>query len=325
MAVVVNTNTQSIFAQRALSGNTLNLQRNIERLSTGYRINRAADDAAGLSISEKLTTRIRGYLKAKQNASDGISMAQTAEGSLGIVQENLQRIRELAVQGLNGTNSVNEVNAIQNEINERISNIADISTSTEFNGIQLLDGTANRVLQTGSDAGQTTTLNFVSGVAANTGVDIDVAFDSTGTTADSGHFIEGVSITGFALNRLQLDGATVDSLSAIASGTTTDNINIVIGTPAADEISLDDLDTIIDNISRMRSQIGATQNALESRIEYLDIAVENASASRSRIKDVDVAYESSILVKNQILQQSAAAMLSQANQVPSIALQLLGG
>lgn len=326
--VVINTNTQSIFAQRALSINTLNLQRNIERLSTGFRINRAADDAAGLSISEKLTTRVQGYAKAKQNASDGISMAQTTEGSLGIVQENLQRIRELVVQGLNGTNSPKEVNAIQNEINERVQNIDDIATSTEFNGIQLLDGTTNRVLQTGSDAGQTTTLSFQSGVAAARGVDIDVSLVAAGTvTNDAGHLVEGLAAgASFSLDRIHLTLATVDSVAAINAADPTLNRDIVIGTPAAtNEIDLSDLDTIIDNVSRMRSEIGAVQNTLESRITYLDIARENAEASRSRIKDVDVALESSALIKNQVLQQSAAAMLSQANQIPSIALQLLGG
>ncbi len=322
MAVVVNTNTQSIFAQRALSGNTLNLQRNIERLSTGFRINRAADDAAGLSISNKLTARVRGFAKAKQNASDGISMVQTAEGSLSIIQENLQRIRELVVQGINGTNSANEKDALQNEINERITIIGDIATNTEFNGISLLDGTANAILQTGADTGQTTTIDLQSGVAAATGMDIDIAFEVTGVAAtDGGHLVEGVGLVGFSLDELHIDGATgVDSLAGNAN-----NVEIVVGTAGAGEVDLDDLDAIIDNVSRMRSELGATQNALESKITYLDVARENAEASRSRIRDVDVAKESSALVKNQILQQSAAAMLSQANQQPQIALQLLGG
>lgn len=322
MSVVVNTNTQSIFAQRSLGQNTLNLQRNIERLSTGFRINRAADDAAGLSISEKLTARINGFNKAKQNASDGISMVQTAEGSLGIIQDNMQRIRELVVQGLNGTNSANEANALQNEINERIQIISDIGVETEFNGIQLLDGTANRILQTGADAGQITTIGFQSGTALATGVDIDVAYVSTGAPViNGGHLVEGIpAASNFALNRLHLAAATgVPSLAGAAN-----NRDIVIGTPGANQIDLDDLDLIIDNVSRMRSELGATQNALESKITYLDSAMENAAASRSRIKDVDVAMESSSLVKNQILQQSASAMLSQANQMPQIALQLIG-
>ena len=335
VSVVVNTNTQSIFAQRALSRNTMDMQRNIEHLSTGFKINRAADDAAGLSISEKMTARIQGFAKAKQNASDGISMAQTADGSLGIIQENLQRIRELVVQGINGTYSQNEIDALQNEINQRIINIRDIGASTEFNGIALLDGTANRVLQTGADDGQTTTLNFASGgTVAQTGIAINIyAASETGNDFEHGHLTEGIQ-TGFALAELQLAGASVDSLAVLegggnihTSGGTAGaaaNFNIAINNTAA-QVGLADLDTIIDNVSRMRSELGAVQNAIESKILYLDIARENAEASRSRIKDVDVAYESSNLVKNQILQQSASAMLSQANSQPQIALQLIGG
>ena len=331
MAVVVNTNTQSIFAQRSLSKNTLNLQRNMERLSTGFRINRAADDAAGLSISEKQTARIQGYVKAKQNASDGISMMQTSEGALGIIQDNLQRIRELVVQGLNGTNSSNEIDALQREINERIQIIADVGADSEFNGVTLLDGTTNRALQTGADEGQTTTLSLLSGTAnANTGVDIDVTQESVaaGNTAN-GTLVEGITdgagaaAANFSLGEIRISGTTIDSYSVLNSVAGAVNIDLV-ATPAGGTFGLGTIDTMLDNVSRMRSELGAIQNALESKIEYLDIAMENESAARSRIKDVDVARESSALLKNQILQQSAAAMISQANQTPQIALQLLG-
>jgi flagellin len=302
--IYVNTNTQSVFAQRSLGKNTMNLQRNIEKLSTGFRINRAADDAAGLSISEKLTSQIRGLEKAEQNIGDGISMVQTAEGGLSIVQDNVQRIRELIVQGANGTNSENELAALQREINARVTTVADIATSTEFNGLNLLDaslggGTAALVtaagatqdfaLQTGSDQGQQTFINFDT-------IDVDVASTAAGTIGEGGA----------ALNSLSVGSTGV----AAASGSTT----------LAD---LDDVDAILDNISRMRSEFGAIQNSLESKAEYLNVAKENAMASRSRIKDVDVAKESSTMVKNQILQQSAAAMLSQANSTPQLALNLL--
>jgi flagellin len=322
-SLVVNTNTQSIFAQRALRNNTIGLQRNIERLSTGFRINRAADDAAGLSIANKLTTSIRGLEKAKQNSGDGISLIQTAEGGLSIIQDNLQRIRELVIQGLNGTNGVNEKDALQREINERVKVIDDIASSTKFNGISLLKGnTSNVVLQTGSNNGETTTLVMIPGgsttataaaTTASTGVDISIALEVNTTTADTtadttrGRITEGISTNGFAVNKIQLTGATVNSLNGV-------NVAATVA----------DIDRMIDNISRMRSYLGANQNALESKIEYMDIAMENASASRSRIQDVDIALESSALVKNQILQQTASTMLSQANQTPQIALQLLG-
>jgi flagellin len=310
MSLVVNTNTQSLFAQRALRRNTGALQVNIERLSTGFRINRAADDAAGLSISNKLSTEIRGLEKASQNAADGISLIQTAEGGLAVIQENLQRIRELVIQGTSGTNGTQERGALQREINERVKIINDIANATQFNGQQLLVNPTDKVLQTGSGSGQITTLEFASGTSnANTGINISISFMSTLGDSAHGHLVEGASI-GFALDRLFLTGSNVNSLNY---GTHNTNIPATVG----------DIDTMIDNISRMRSYFGAAQNSLESKIEYIDVARENAEASRSRIRDVDIARESSILVKNQILQQTASAMLSQANTSPQIALSLL--
>lgn len=291
MAIYVNTNTQSVFAQRSLNKNTMGLQKNIEKLSTGFRINRAADDAAGLSISEKLTSQVRGLEKAEQNIGDGISMLQTAEGGLSIAQDNLQRIRELVVQSANGTNSENELAALQREINARVLTIEDIANETQFNGINLLDGDSGTItFQTGSDNGQTTQLDLTN---------FDLNMDTTG----------GGSV-----------GENANQLDELGSGSTTVQTAFASFEPIA---NLDDLDTQIGNISRMRSELGALQNSFESKAEYLNVAKENAMASRSRIRDVDVAKESSSMVKNQILQQSAAAMLSQANSTPQLALNLL--
>jgi flagellin len=309
MGVVVNTNTQSLFAQRALRVNTSNLKSNIERLSTGLRINRAADDAAGLSISNKLSTSIRGLDKAMQNAGDGVSLIQTAEGGLGVIQENLQRVRELVIQGNNGTNGASELNAIQREINERIRIIDDIAKATKFNNQALLVSATDKVLQTGANSSETTTIELSPHSAAATGIDIDISYVRATGTTEYGEINEGTA-TGFALDRIQLTGATVNSLNY-----TTHTTNV-----AAD---VSDIDAMVDNVSRMRSYLGALQNSLESKIDYLDVARENAESSRSRIQDVDVARESSILVKNQILQQTASAMLAQANAQPQIALQLL--
>ena len=308
MPVYVNTNVQSIFAQRALGGNTMNLQSSIEKLSTGSRINRAADDAAGLSISEKLTSQIRGLAKAEQNIGDGISMVQTAEGALSIVQDNLQRIRELVVQAENGTNSDNELDAIQREINARVTTIDDISNETQFNGLNLLDGSlGNNVagvtatdfaLQTGADNNQTTQIDFDAFIIDITGADAQDGLNA-----------------GAAFNLEDLNVSTATGSVGPQSAP---------GTPgAATAAPLTGIDFMLDNISTMRSELGATQNSLESKAEYLNVAKENASASRSRIRDVDVASESSEMVKSQILQQTSAAMLSQANQTPQLALSLL--
>lgn len=294
MSVVINTNTQSLFAQRALSMNTMSLQRNIERLSTGYRINRASDDAAGLSISEKMTATIRGLDKAAQNAGDGISMLQTSEGALSVIQDNIQRIRELVVQASNGTNGADELTALQSEIVERRNTIDAIADNVKFNGIELLDGTTgNVVLQTGSDNGQTTTISF--------GDD----FSSNGTNANANLNLGNTGAAG---------AAAAQTLNVIDVTTITANnyTGALLG-----------LDNNLNNISNKRSALGAAQNGLESKVEFLKVASENMSAARSRIRDVDIADESSKLVKNQILQQSAAAMLGQANQSPQVALSLL--
>ena len=287
--------------------NTDALEKNVQRLSTGFKINRAADDAAGNSISSKLTTELLGLDKAQQNAADGISMIQTAEGALSVIQENVIKIRELVVQGINGTNSPAERGALQREINERIQIIDDITQATEFNGQQLIYDPTDKVLQS---VGQTTTLSLEPGILANIGADIDITYVSTNTTnTDFGQLVEN-STTGFALDRLYIPNSNVDSYNFATHAT---NVPAQLG----------DLDTLIDNLSRMRSYLGAIQNTLESKLDYIGTAEENSQAARSRIKDVDVAKESSKLVQNQILQQTASAMLVQANSMPEIVLSLL--
>jgi flagellin len=311
--ISINTNTQSLFAQRALGNNTFDLQKSIERLSTGYRINRAGDDAAGLSIAQGLTSDIRGTQMAKRNVGDGISAIQTAEGAIAVIQDNMQRIRELVIQGINGTNSSDEADALQREINERVNTIDEISQATKFNGITLLydnnAATANISLQTGSNDGDTTAITLRRAVTANAGIEVDIAQARTGTTADAGSMVEGTA-SSFVLQGIHLGvtGMGVDSAGGVTSNNTA---------------TVSDIDQVINNLSRMRSYLGAVQNSLESKSEYLDISAENASASLSRIQDVDVASESSNLVRNQILQQTAGAMLAQANNSPQIALSLL--
>ena len=290
MSIVVNTNIQSLFAQRALSKNTSNLQKSVEQLSTGSKINKAADDAAGLSISEKLTSQVRGLEKAKQNAGDGISMIQTAEGGLSVVHDNLQRIRELVVQSKNETNGSSELDSIQREINERVSTIDKIADSTKYNGNALIKGASAKSLQIGADDGQTLSVGLDT-------IDIDVSDTAANTLGEGAIKLSTLHVGGSIKAQ---DGSTATTTGTIAN-----------------------VDKMITNVSKMRSYLGAIQNSLESRMDYLDVAVENNSASRSRVKDVDVAKESSNMLKNQILQQSAASMLSQANSTPQLALNLL--
>jgi flagellin len=298
MGITVNTNTQSLFAQRALRENTGMLKKSLEKLSTGSRINRAGDDAAGLSVSQKATTLIKGMDQAQRNIGDGLAMISTIDGALGVVQDNLQRIRELTVQASNGTNGIDEKDAIQREINERVTAINDMGKNATFNGVSLLQNTADITLQSGPNDGNTLVIQTAAGTSANRGFFID--HNSTG----SGSLGEGAI-----------------ALSTFSIGAT--NVKSVSGTTTATTSSLSRLDAMIKNISRMRSQGGAYENSLGSSMDFLDRYSEGLQSARSRVADVDVAAESAEFTKSQILQQTAASMLSQANATPQIALNLL--
>jgi flagellin len=305
----VVTNTPSLTAARALYKNTFDLQRSVERMSTGLRVNHAGDDAASSAIADLMQTEIGGLGKAIQNAQDGISMAQTIDGGLVAVQENLQRIRELMVQGTNGTLGGDQKDSIQREINERITVIGDIANTVKFNGSALLkDSSANAALQTGAYNGETTTLYLLDTVAADQGIQINIAYERAAAASEYGSLVEGAT-AGFALDELHISGAAVAS----KDGDVTSGAN---GTLA-------DMDALIGNISRMRGTVGAFSNALESKIEFMMLHKENVTASKGRMIDLDVAAESSKLVKSQILQKAATSMLAQANSMPASALDLL--
>jgi len=283
MSIIINTNVSSILVQRSLSNSTSNIQSSLEKLSTGYRINKAADDAAGLTISESLKAQGRGAKVASDNAQTGINLLQTAEGDLAIIQDNLQRIRDLAVQAANGTNGSAERTAIQSEVDQRVTEINRLADSSAFNEINLLDGTQSSLsIQIGANS--TASLNA-----------IDIAGGTTNPLAAA-----DVSTLGM----------TTETSTAFASA-------------AAAASFIAEVDTAIDNVSSRRSTIGSIQNRLESAIQSLNIQYENMSASESRIRDVDVADEAASLTKNQILQQASASLLAQANQSPSIALSLV--
>jgi flagellin len=284
MSIVVNTNVSSILVQRSLQTSTNGIGKSLEKLSTGYRINKAADDAAGLTISESLQAQARGAQVAGQNAQTGINLLQTAEGDLAIIQDNLQRVRDLAVQAANGTNGTAERAAIEAEVQARVDEIGRISDSSSFNNIKLLDGTqASLSIQLGANS-----------AASLNAIDIATATAGTNPLDDAGATALGIN----------------DVSTAFGSTTT-----------AASYI--DTVDDAISTVSTRRSAIGSLQNRLESAISSLNIQYENMSASESRIRDVDVANEAAALTRNQILQQASATLLAQANQAPAIALSLI--
>jgi len=228
---VINTNTISLNAQRNLSTNSASLSTSIQRLSSGLRINSAKDDAAGLAISERFTTQIRGMNQAARNANDGISLAQTAEGALGEIGNNLQRIRELAVQSSNATNSPNDRAALQKEVNQLTSEIDRVAKQTSFNDTKLLDGSFSGVsFQVGADAGQLITVEGITNAQTNSLGGTTFASGSIAVAAPA-DADDGISLTGISINGVELDdieveaGATAADTQAAAVAALTSAIN----------------------------------------------------------------------------------------------------
>lgn len=284
--MIINHNLSALNAWRQLKINTGDQQKSLEKLSSGYRINRAGDDAAGLAISEKMRAQIKGLNQASRNAQDGISMIQTAEGALNETHSILQRMRELTVQAANDTNQPTDRVQIAQELNQLTSEIDRIATTTQFNGKNLLDGTLS---------------------GANKGAVFQIGANS-------------MQIISVGINNMK--SASIASsgtkLSVIAS-----KISTATTTAASISKFTTSIDAAINKVSSSRSKLGAVQNRLEHTINNLDVAAENLQASESRIRDVDMAKEMMQYTKANILNQAATAMLAQANQAPQGVLQLL--
>ena len=283
MTISIRSNVSSLTAQRHLFTNNQGFQRSMERLSSGYRINRAADDAAGLAISENLRTQIRSLNQAKRNANDGISLIQTAEGALIEVSNILVRMRELAVQASNDTLVARDRSFLNSEFTMLKEEIDRISSATEFNGQYLLNGAQS-----------------TGGVELQIGITTASTDRLTVTIADS-----GVSTLGSTGN------------SALSE------TELLVKTSARN--AMDVIDSAIDDVSEIRSRMGAFQNRLTSTVVSLANSAENITAANSRIRDVDVAEESAEMTRNQILINSTTSMLAQANQAPNSVLQLIQG
>ena len=298
---VINTNTLSLMTQNNLSKSQSSLGTAIERLSSGLRINSAKDDAAGQAIANRFTSNINGLGVAARNANDGISLAQTAEGALGEINNNLQRIRDLTVQAQNSSNSASDIDSIQAEVNQRMEEVNRVTTQTDFNGIKVLNtgtGSSSYSFQVGSKDNETIAINLSSSDSFN-------LYSATGATFDtSGQTINGTARTTKAEGFDVLSG-TVDSTGGVNGG------------------PLADIDAAIKSVDNQRSLLGASQNRFESTITNLNNTVNNLSAARSRIQDSDYATEVSNMSRAQILQQAGSSVLAQANQVPQTMLSLL--
>lgn len=286
MAITIGNNIASLQAQRRLSSATERLSTTFEKLSSGQRINRASDDAAGLAIADSLRADQRVAQVAVRNANDGISSIAIADGALAEISNVLSRLAELAEQSANGVFSVTQRSALSNEFVALGSEIERIATTTEFNGVKLLSGNSSLTLQVGFDSASTSQI-------AITGI--------TGT-----------------LNGLGLAAANASALSYSLNG-----ISIAEG-QSASRLALDAIDRAIGSLASVRGNLGAAESRLRVAINNLSVARENFAAAESRIRDVDVAAEAAELTRLNILQQAGAAVLAQANQQPALALSLLG-
>ncbi|APS30644.1 MULTISPECIES: flagellin [Pectobacterium] len=288
----INTNIMSLVTQNNLNKSQSSLGTAIERLSSGLRINSAKDDAAGQAIANRMTAQVKGLTQAARNANDGISLTQTAEGNLNEINNNLQRVRELAVQAASDTNGSTDRTSIYTEMKQRLDEIDRVAKSASFNGTNLLDGTASGGINIQ--------------VGANTGANEVIAIDSgalvNATTTSGAGLASGVST----------------AVAAISGGTGT-----IGGSGGLAATIISSVDTALKAVDTARSNLGAIQNRFESTITNVNNTINNLSNARGRIQDADYAVEVSNMTKANILQQAGTSVLSQANQVPQTVLSLL--
>ncbi len=296
MALVINHNMMAYNAARNLNDAYDQLSVSTRRLSSGLRIGTAADDAAGLAIRELMRADIASLSQGVRNANDGISLIQTADGALQVVDEKLIRMKELAEQAATGTYTSEQRMIIDSEFQAMASEITRIANATDFNGIYLLNG------------------NLSSGVHNGTGLDstgkLKIHFGTGNLSAEDYYYVQIGNCTSSAL------GICYDPSRGLVSSVSTQGLA---------QQMIDQLNNAIISKDNIRAHLGALQNRLENTISNLEIQAENLQAAESRISDADVAYEMTQFVREQILTQAAVAMLAQANSLPKLAMQLIGG
>ena len=302
MAIIVNTNMSALKTQKNLNNASNSLQTALERMSTGLKINKAADDAAGLYVATNLNTQISGSKVAKNNISTGNNVLSTLEGDLDVILDNLNRIRDLSVQAANSIYDESAMGAMKDEIDQRLQEIDRISLASNFNGLQLLAGKGQLAdnglrLQVGANADS----------AANA-ISLEKAFFAKTDSSTLGTSYKG-----------QLPNGTKLAANKGLSG----NLDAAFANASSAAQYIDIIDAAIDDISSKKSTIGATMNRLDAALTSLTTVIENNTAAKSTIMDADIAEESAEYTKQQILQQTSSALLVQANQLPSLALNLI--
>jgi flagellin len=295
MSLVINNNLMADNATRNLSQAYSRLAVSTRRLSSGLRVGTAADDAAGLAIRELMRAEIASLHQGVRNANDAISMIQTADGALQVIDEKLIRMKELAEQASTGTYNSDQRLIIESEYQAMASEITRIANATDFNGIYLLNGNLDDTHGVGTDG------------LTSTG-ELKIHFGTGNDSAEDYYYI-------------RIEGSTASALGV--GDTAVGSAGFTISTQAAAQGALEAINAAITSKDNIRANLGALQNRLQNTISNLQIQAENLQAAESRISDVDVATEMTKFVRNQILTQSAVAMLAQANSLPRMALQLL--
>ena len=297
MSIVINHNMMAMNAARNLGNSYDALATSVRRLSSGLRVGQASDDAAGLAIRELMRADIASLNQGVRNANDGISLIQTADGALGVIDEKLIRMKELAEQAATGTYNSDQRLMIESEYQAMASEITRIANATDFNGVYLLNGNLSGTTHDGSGLVSTGKLK--------------VHFGTANDSAEDYYYIQIGNSTASALG--------VGNQADISSAAYT------VSTQGAAQKALVGLNSAIISKDKIRANLGALQNRLENTVSNLQIQGENLQAAESRISDVDVSTEMTQFVRNQILSQAAVAMLSQANSLPRMAMQLIGG
>ncbi len=296
MSLVINHNMMAMNAARNLSSSYSNLATSVRRLSSGLRVGQASDDAAGLAIRELMRADIASLNQGVRNANDGISLIQTADGALGVIDEKLIRMKELAEQAATGTYSSDQRLMIDSEYQAMASEITRIANATDFNGVYLLNGNLSGDSHSGAGLVSTGKLK--------------VHFGTANDSAEDYYYIKIGTATASALG--------------VGNQADTNSKAYTVSTQAAAQKALEGINSAIISKDKIRANLGALQNRLENTISNLQIQAENLQAAESRISDVDVATEMTEFVRNQVLSQAAVAMLSQANSLPQMAMQLIG-
>jgi flagellin len=293
MSLVINHNLMAMNAARSLTSTYGRLSNSVARLASGLRINSAADDAAGLAIREMMRTDIRVLQQGVRNANDAISLIQTADGALSVIDEKLTRMKELAEQAATGTYTEAQRLIMDSEYQAMASEISRIANATDFNGVKLLDGSLSGT-----------------GLSGGVGQQLKIHFGTGNSSAEDYYYIRISSATASALG--------VGNSAAVGAGYT-------ISTQSTAQTALEAIDSAVAAKDNIRANLGGIANRLANTITNLTIQAENLQAAESRISDVDVATEMTEFVRNQILTQAAVGMLAQANSLPQLALQLISG